>query len=129
MPNSEELAQLIVDNLSSYQDAYNRGFNGEKSINPFIEDENKSLVWFSGYEDGKASKEMIGLTPERCFILGMEFCGILIRIEANQHIEKTIHSHNLIRLKKTCKIQERRLEYKILNDDWVNITIYPKETL
>lgn len=118
----QELNILVAENVEIYQEGITAGIENKRFKNPFT-DKEKRLVWEIGNEDGKQYKDLDGHTPQYGYALGLEFNKILNIVDSKCVENLAIHTTNLGKTKLVCRLFDRDLKYKILNDDVASITI------
>jgi hypothetical protein len=84
-----------------------------------------------------AHGELIGLSPQEAFVLGVEWCTVYILVERREEIrDRPIHPRNRVRVE--AMLKRRKITYEIntlTNNKWVYLTVigdlfpYPVATI
>jgi uncharacterized protein YdcH (DUF465 family) len=69
-------------------------------------------------DDGSLSE----FSPERAFVLGVEYEQVSRLLSNNEHFEKLVHSVNVDRMIKMAERRNEKLYTNWVNDDWVMIS-------
>ena len=68
--------------------------------------------------------ELDGLTPEQCFVFGVEWAFITGRLESNpREFVATIHQQNAPRLRDACRRRGRSCTVKTTDAVWAELSV------
>lgn len=93
----------------------------EDETDTFPDGDEYELVQAFDIDDG----ELDGLSPQQCFVLGVEYESCRQLIIAGKLFTKTIHSANAERLSRISAALTYQAKW--LNDDWIQISRIAQE--